>query len=100
MPPLGINQSHDINASFRLDEPIAPQFAQYAASSEHPQTMLWTKRSTMFSKDRDFQDLLEPPQAKQVVPTLRVREGPSNGASEEPAKKLVVGVEATPSVRH
>jgi hypothetical protein len=40
VPPLGINQSHDINASFRLDERIAPQFAQYAASSAYPQTML------------------------------------------------------------
>jgi len=30
---------------------------------------------------------------------LRVRKGPSNGTSEEPAKKLVAGVESTPSVR-
>jgi hypothetical protein len=30
---------------------------------------------------------------------LRVRKGPSNGAAEEPAKKLVAGVESTPSVR-
>jgi hypothetical protein len=31
VPPLEINQSHYINASVRLDEPIARQFTQYAA---------------------------------------------------------------------
>jgi hypothetical protein len=31
VPPLEINQSRYINASLRLDEPIAVQFAQYAA---------------------------------------------------------------------
>jgi hypothetical protein len=31
VPPLEINQSRYINASVRLDEPIAAQFAQYAA---------------------------------------------------------------------
>ena len=53
----------------------------------------------VFSKDRDFQDFLKTPQAKQVASTLRVRKGPNNGVAEEPAKKLVAGVESTPSVR-
>ena len=53
----------------------------------------------VFSKDRDFQDFLKTPQAKQVASTLRVRKGPSNGAAEQPAKKLVAGVESTTSVR-
>jgi len=42
------------------------------------------------------------PHAKQVASTLRVRKGPNKDAkdeAEEPAKKLVAGVESTPSVR-
>ena len=31
MPPIEINQSRYINASVRLDEPIAARFTQYAA---------------------------------------------------------------------
>ena len=55
----------------------------------------------VFSKDRDFQDFLKTPQAKQVASTLRVRKGPSNDARDEarPAKKLGAGVESTASVR-
>lgn len=53
----------------------------------------------VFSKDRDFQEFLKTPQAKQIASTLRVRKGPSNVAAEQPAKKLVAGVESTGSVR-
>jgi hypothetical protein len=53
----------------------------------------------VFSKDRDFQDFLKTPPAKQVAPTLRVGKGPSNGATEQPAKKLAAGVESAASVR-
>ena len=53
----------------------------------------------VFSKDRDFQEFLKTPQAKQVATTLRVRKAPSNGAAEEPARKVVAGVESTTSVR-
>jgi len=101
MPLLEINQTRYISASVRLDESTAEQVDQYAAFRPRiRQMMLWTRRSTMsFSKDRDFQDFLKTPQAKQVASTLRVRKGPSIGAAEEPAKKLVAGVESTPSVR-
>ena len=53
----------------------------------------------VFSKDRDFQDFLKTPRAKQVAPTLRVRKGPSNCTAEQPAKKLAAGVDSTTSVR-
>jgi len=53
----------------------------------------------VFSKDRDFQDFLKTPQAKQVASTLRVRKGPSKDAPEQPARKLAAGVESTASVR-
>ncbi len=56
----------------------------------------------VFSKDRDFQDFLKTPQARQVASTLRVRKGPNKDAkddAEQPAKKLGAGVESTASVR-
>ncbi len=49
----------------------------------------------VFSKDRDFQDYLK-------TPTLRIRRGPNRDGkhtAEQPAKKLVGGVESTASVR-
>jgi hypothetical protein len=52
----------------------------------------------VFSKDRDFQDFLKTPHAKQVSRTLRVRKVPSNGAAED-LKKPVAEVESTPSMR-
>ena len=52
-----------------------------------------------FRKTVTFQDFLKTPPAKQVAPTLRVRKGPSNGATEQPAKKLAAGVESAASVR-
>src|SRR6202035_694265 len=41
----------------------------------------------VFSKDRDFQDFLKTPEAKQISSTLRVRKAPSSEAMEQPAKK-------------
>ena len=100
MPLLEINQIRHISASVRLDESTAAQVDQYAAFIHASADDVVDKAlNYVFSKDRDFQDFLKTPQAKQVVSTLRVRKGPSNDASEEPAKKLVVGVESTPSVR-
>ena len=74
MPLLEINQSRHICASVRLDEVTAAQVDQYAAFIHaSARTMLWTRRSNMiFSKDRDFQDFLKTPQAKQVASSLCV----------------------------
>jgi hypothetical protein len=100
MPLLEINQTRYISASVRLDESTAEQVDQYAAFVHASADDVVDKAlNYVFSKDRDFQDFLKTPQAKQVASTLRVRKGPSNGAAEEPAKKLVAGVESTPSVR-
>jgi hypothetical protein len=44
MPLLEINQVRHICASVRLDEETAAQVDQYALSSVHPPTMLWTRR--------------------------------------------------------
>jgi hypothetical protein len=100
MPLLEITQIRHISASVRLDESTAAQVDQYAAFIHASADDVVDKAlNYVFSKDRDFQDFLKTPQAKQAVSTLRVRKGPSNGASEEPAQKLVAGVESTPPVR-
>jgi hypothetical protein len=43
----------------------------------------------VFSKDRDFQDFLKTPEAKQISSTLRVRKAPSTEAVEQPSKKVI-----------
>ena len=100
MPLLEINQIRHISASVRLDESTAAQVDQYAAFIHASADDVVDKAlNYVFSKDRDFQEFLKTSQAKQVASTLRVRRGPSNGAAEEPAKKLVAGAESTTSVR-
>ena len=100
MPLLEINLSRYISASIRLDETTAEQVDQYAAFVHASADDVVDKAlNYVFSKDRDFQDFLKTPQAKQVASTLRVRKGPSNGATEQTARKLVAGVESTTSVR-
>ena len=100
MPLLEINQIRHISASVRLDEATALQVDQYAAFLHASADDVVDKAlNYVFSKDRDFQEFLKTPQAKQVAPTLRVRKGPSNGATEQPAKKLAPGVESAASVR-
>jgi hypothetical protein len=103
MPLLEINLSHYISASIRLDESTAEQVDQYAAFVHASADDVVDKAlNYVFSKDRDFQDFLKTPQAKQVASTLRVRRGANKDAKdapELPAKKLTAGVESTASVR-
>ena len=100
MPLLEINQIRHICASVRLDEATAAQVDQYAAFIRASADDVVDKAlNYVFSKDRDFQEFLKTPQAKQVASTLRVRKAVTNGASEHPGNKVVAGVESTPSVR-
>src|SRR6202162_2500831 len=100
MPLLEINQIRYISAVVRLDDTTAEEVDQYAAFVHASADDVVDKAlNYVFSKDRDFQDFLKTPQARQVASTLRIRKAPSNGAAEEPTKKLVAGVESTPSVR-
>src|SRR5437763_13079140 len=100
MPLLEINLSRYVSASVRLDESTAEQVDQYAAFIHASADDVVDKAlNYVFSKDRDFQDFLKTPQAKQFASTLRVRKGPSNGATEQLTKKLAAGVESTASVR-
>src|ERR1700685_895824 len=80
IPLCEITQSRHICASVRLDEVTAAQVDQYAAFIQASADDVVDKAlNYVFSKDRDFQDFLKMPQAKQVAPALRVRKGPSNG---------------------
>jgi len=100
MPLLEINQIRHICASVRLDEATAAQVDQYAAFIQASADDVVDKAlNYVFAKDRDFQEFLKTPQAKQVASTLRVRKAVTNGASEQPGKTVVSGVESTPSVR-
>jgi hypothetical protein len=100
MPLLEINQIRHIRASVRLDEATAAQVDQYAAFIQASADDVVDKAlNYVFAKDRDFQEFLKTPQAKQVASTLRVRKAVTNGTSEQPGKKVVTGVESTPSVR-
>ena len=103
MPLLEINQTRYISASVRLDESTAEQVDQYAAFVHASANDVVDKAlNYVFSKDRDFQDFLKTPQAKQVASTLRVRKGQSKEAKdapEQPTKKQAAGAESTASVR-
>ena len=103
MPLLEINLSRYISASIRLDETTAEQVDQYAAFVHASADDVVDKAlNYVFSKDRDFQDFLKTPQARQVASTLRVRKGPNKDANnepEQPAKKLGAGLESTASIR-
>src|ERR1700730_15808932 len=103
MPLLEINQIRYISAVVRLDETTAEQADQYAAFVHASADDVVDKALTyVFSKDRDFQDFLKTPQAKEVASTLRIRRGPNKDAeraTEQPARKLAAGVESTASER-
>ena len=86
MPLLEITQSRQISASVRLDEATATQVDQYAAFIKATADDVVDKAlNYVFAKDRDFQDFLKTPQAKQISATLRVRKAPSSEVVEQPA---------------
>jgi hypothetical protein len=91
MPLLEINQTRQISASIRLNDSTATQVDQYAAfiracaDDVVEQALVY-----VFSKDRDFQDFLKTPEARQVASTLRIRKAPAVEAAERPGKKPAV----------
>ena len=90
MPLLEITQSRQISASVRLDEATATQVDQYAAFIRASADDVVDKAlNYVFLKDRDFQEFLKTPEAKQISATLRVRKAPSTEVVEQPSKKVV-----------
>src|SRR5438445_9803875 len=100
MPLLEINQIRHICASVRLDEATATQVDQYAAFIKASADDVVDKAlNYVFAKDRDFQDFLKTPEAKQISSTLRVRKAPSSEVVDSPGKKAAGWTTSVDSVR-
>lgn len=94
MPLLEVVQTKQISASIRLSDTTATQVDQYAAFIRAcADDVVEQALAYVFSKDRDFQEFLKTPEAKQVAATLRIRKGPSSDAPEPPGKKPANGVQ-------
>ncbi|MEG9437840.1 hypothetical protein JAO29_16960 [Edaphobacter sp. HDX4] len=90
MPLLEVIQTRQVSASVRLTDSTATQVDQYAAFIHASADDVVEQALTyVFSKDRDFQDFLKTPQARQVSSTLRIRRAPAADAAEPPLKKPV-----------
>jgi len=99
MPLIEVNQIRHVSASIRLDEVTAAQVDQYAAFIRASADDVIDKAlNYVFWKDRDFQEFLKTPQAKQVSSTLRIRRVPANGVVQ-PSKKPASGAESTTTAR-
>ena len=88
MPLLEVIQTRQISASIRLTDTTATQVDQYAAFIHaSADDVVEQALAYVFSKDRDFQDFLKSPEARQVAATLRIRKAPAPEAAAPPAKK-------------
>jgi len=93
MPLLEVIQTKQISASIRLTETTATQVDQYAAFIRaSADDVVEQALGYVFGKDRDFQDFLKSPEARQVAATLRIRKAPAPEAVEPSAKKPAGGV--------
>lgn len=98
MPLLEVNQTRQVSASIRLTDTTATQVDQYAhfiracADDVVEQALTY-----VFSKDRDFQDFLKSPEARQVAATLRIRKAPASDTAEAPPKKSAVAAQSPSS---
>lgn len=97
MPLLEVIQTRQISASIRLSDTTATQVDQYAAFIRACADDVVEQALTyVFSKDRDFQDFLKTPEARQVASTLRIRKAPAAEASEPVARKPLPASVAAP----
>ena len=94
MPLLEVVQIRQISASIRLTDTTATQVDQYAhfiracADDVVEQALTY-----VFSKDRDFQDFLKTPEAKQVAATLRIRKVSAVDPPEAQPKKPAIAAQ-------
>ena len=94
MPLLEVVQTRQISASIRLTDTTAIQVDQYAAFIRACADDVVEQALTyVFSKDRDFQEFLKTPEARQVASTLRIRKAPTPEVAEPPAKKHANGAQ-------
>jgi hypothetical protein len=96
MPLLEVIQTRQISASIRLTDTTATQVDQYAAFIHaSADDVVEQALAYVFSKDRDFQEFLKTPEARQVASTLRIRKAPVPESAESPAKKPANGVQSS-----
>ena len=98
MPLLEVIQTKQISASIKLSDTTATQVDQYAAFIRACADDVVEQALTyVFAKDRDFQEFLKTPQAKQVAATLRIRKAPAVDTAEpfaqKPANGAVAGIQ-------
>lgn len=92
MPLLEVVQTKQVSASVRLSDTTAALVDQYAAFIHAGADDVVEQALTyVFAKDRDFQEFLKSPQAKQAASTLRIRKVPAAEATEPSAKKPANG---------
>ena len=86
MPLLEIAQTRRyVSAMIRIEDTTAHRIDQYAAFTKSTADDVVDKALVyVFTKDKDFQEFLETPEAAQVPASLRVRSA-QNGSSVEPA---------------
>src|ERR1700761_9565202 len=94
MPLLEVVQTRQISASIRLTDTTATQVDQYAAFIRACADDVVEQALTyVFSKDRDFQEFLRTPEARQVASTLRIGIAATAETPEPPAKKPANGAQ-------
>ena len=99
MPLLEITQTRQISASIRLTDTVANQVDQYAAFIHaSADDVVEQALAYVFSKDRDFQDFLRSPEARQVASTLRIRKAPVSEAVNASVTTPANGVKSASSV--
>ena len=92
MPLLEVVQTKQVSASIRLSDSTAAQIDQYAAFIRAcADDVVEQALSYVFAKDRDFQEFLKTPQAKQITSTLRIRKVPAVEAAKPSAMKPANG---------
>ena len=83
MPLLEVNQTKQVSASVRLTDTTAIQINLYAHFIRAcADDVVEQALSYVFTKDRDFQDFLKTPEAREVAASLRIRKAPAVEASE------------------
>lgn len=96
MPLLEVVQTRQISASIRLSDTIATQVDQYASFIRAcADDVVEQALAYVFSKDRDFQEFLKTPEARQVAATLRIRKAPAPDAMEALPKKPATAAQQT-----
>lgn len=97
---LEITQTRHISASIRLTDTTAMHVDQYAAFIHTwADDVIEQALAYVLAKDKEFQEFIKFPEAKRIIPTLRVRRVPASDSMEQANNKPVHAAEASCSAR-